>query len=99
MENFMMNTDDVIASGNEQANVAEGFNSSVANIYNIIEEICASDWKGFSAETYNNLTNEYRADMQRLGELIDIHGKNDVTSATNIEQTDQDLASTMNGSL
>ena len=99
MQDFMMNTDEVHGSGQEQKNVAQNFNEAVQTIYNTIESICASEWKGFSSNTYNDLTNSYRADMNKLGELIETHGSNDINSANNTEATDEDLSSMMKGRL
>jgi len=99
MENFMMNTDEVRSSGESQKNIAQNFNEAVQTIYNTIESICAAEWKGFSAETFNELTNSYRADMNKLGELMEVHGNNDINSVNNVESTDEDLSSMMKGNL
>lgn len=93
--NFMMNTDEVRSSGMEQQNISQGFSSAVQNIFSTIESICVSEWKGFSSETYSNLTNTYREPMRRLGEMIDSHAKKDVDSANRFEDADNDLAGIM----
>ena len=97
--NLMMDTDEIRMSGDNQKNIAQGFNSAVQNIFSTIESICASEWKGFSADTYNNLTNSYREDMRRLGDLIDSHGRKDTESANRMENADEELASIMNSNL
>lgn len=97
--NFMMNTDEVRSSGVEQQDISQGFNGAVQNIFSTIESICASEWKGFSAETYNNLTNSYREPMRLLGDLIDSHARKDIDAANRFEDTDSDLASMMNSNL
>lgn len=97
--NFMMNTDEVILSGEQQKGIAQDFNGAVQTIFETIESICASEWKGFSSETYVNLTNTYKEPMRRLGDLIDEHGRKDINSANRTEDTDQQLSSMMNSSL
>ena len=37
--------------------------------------------------------------MNKLGELIEIHGNNDINSANNAESTDEDLSNMMRGNL
>lgn len=97
--NFMMNTDEVMVSGQSQKNISQGFNSSVQRIFETIETLCASEWKGFSSDTYNNLTNTYREPMRQLGDLIDNHGQNDITSANRVEETDQSLSANISSNL
>ena len=96
---FMMNTDEVRGSGQQQIGIAQDFNGAVQIIFSTIESICASEWKGFSADTYENLTNTYREPMRRLGELIDEHAHDDINSANRTEDTDQQLANMMNSNL
>ena len=95
----MMNTDEVRVSGEQQINIAQDFNGAVQTIFEIIESICASEWKGFSSETYNNLTNTYREPMRKLGTLIDEHANRDITSANRTEETDTELSNLMNSNL
>ncbi len=97
--NFMMNTDEVMVSGQNQKSISEGFNASVQRIFETIESLCASEWLGLSSDTYNNLTNTYREPMRQLGELIDSHGQKDITSANRVEETDQSLSANISANL
>ena len=96
---FRMDTDIVRSSGEQQISISQDFNGAVQNIFSTVESICASEWKGFSSETYNNLTNTYREPMRILGELIDEHAHKDINSANRTEDTDQQLANMMNSNL
>lgn len=99
MNDFMMNTDEVRVSGEQQVNISQDFNGAVQNIFSTIESICASEWKGFSSETYMDLTSTYREPMRRLGDLINEHARKDINSANRTEDTDQQLANMINGRL
>ena len=99
MNDFIMNTDEVRTSGNEQKSIAQGFNGAVQAIFETIESICASEWKGFSADTYNNLTNTYREPMRQLGDMIETHASRDIDSANRIDDADSELANLFNSNL
>lgn len=49
MNNFRIDTDDVRTSGNEQKEISGNFLESVAQIFSIIESMCASEWLGYSS--------------------------------------------------
>ena len=99
MNDLRMETDEVRTSGQQQINIAQDFNGAVQTIFSTIESICASEWKGFSSDTYNNLTNTYREPMRRLGEMIDEHAHKDINSSNRTEDTDQALANLANSNL
>lgn len=99
MNDLKMNTDEVRASGQQQIAISQDFNGAVQTIFSTIESICGSEWKGFSSDTYNNLTNTYREPMRQLGDLIDEHAHKDINSSNRTEDTDQQLANLANGSL
>lgn len=82
----------VISSANEQKNVSENFTDAVNNVYATIETICSSEWLGYSSQTFDEVSNSYKAGMLELGVLIDEHAQKDIKSAHNLEDADNDAA-------
>ena len=97
LNDFYSETDELRASGEKQVTVGENFGQAVQNIYTAIENMVASDWIGFSAETYNQFTNDFKSAMEELGEMISVHGRNDQNSADNFDDADSTIASYMKG--
>lgn len=88
-------TDSMKSVGNSTKANAEEYLSEISKIYNHIDDL-ASRWKGADNQAYVSKTNEYRADMDKLGHVMDDFGNFIIGAANSYQETQDSIMSDIN---
>ena len=88
-------TDSMSATGNSTKANAEEYLAEIGKIYNYIDDL-ASRWKGADNQAYAAKTNSYRADMDKLGHVINDFGDFIISAANSYKSTQDSILSGIN---
>lgn len=90
--NIQANTENLSTRGKEVQSLARDYQNEVTKIYSNIENL-RNAWSGQDNQAYINKVNEYKADIEKLGKVIDSYGLFLVETARNLENIQNEIAS------
>ena len=90
--NIQDNTENLSTRGKEVQSLAQDYQNEVSKIYSNIENL-RNAWSGQDNQAYINKVNEYKADIENLGKVIDRYGLFLVETARNLENIQNEIAS------
>ena len=90
--NIQTNIENLSIRGKEVQSLAQDYQNEVIKIYSNIENL-RNAWSGQDNQAYINKVNEYKADIENLGKVIDRYGLFLVETARNLENIQNEIAS------
>ena len=90
--NIQANIENLSIRDKEGQSLGQDYQNEVTKIYSNIENL-RNAWSGQDNETYINKVNEYKADIEKLGKVIDRYGLFLVETARNLENIQNEIAS------
>ena len=93
--NFSANMENLRALGKEVQVLASDYQAEVAKVYTNVENL-RNAWSGQDNQAYINKVNEYKADIENLGKVIDRYGLFLVETAKNLENVQNEIANQAN---
>lgn len=90
--NIQANIENLSICGKEVQSLAQDYQNEVTKIYSNIENL-RNAWSGQDNQAYINKVNEYKADIEKLGKVIDSYGLFLVETARNLENIQNEIAS------
>lgn len=90
--NIQANIENLSIRGKKVQSLAQDYQNEVTKIYSNIENL-RNAWSGQDNQAYINKVNEYKADIEKLGKVIDSYGLFLVETARNLENIQNEIAS------
>lgn len=90
--NIQANIENPSIRGKEVQSLAQDYQNEVTKIYSNIENL-RNAWSGQDNQAYINKVNEYKADIENLGKVINRYGLFLVETARNLENIQNEIAS------